>query len=115
MNTTSTFSSIQVVSADAVEDVLPLALNLEVSAISSDIPEDQTLSMKNTSTLSSIHVFAADATEYVLPLVQGLLDTEADQPRSLISENELSPLFVQQVCVFSQLQNQLLTQTTKCF
>ena len=91
MNTTYTFSSIQVVSADAVENVLPIALNLVVSALSRDIQEDQTLSMKNTSTLSSIQVFSADAAEDVLPLAQGLLDSEADRPRSLISENELSP------------------------
>ena len=91
MNTTYTFSSIQVVSADAVENVLPIALNLVVSAFSQDIQEDQTLSMKNTSTLSSIQVFSADAAEDVLPLAQGLLDSEADRPRSLISENELSP------------------------
>ena len=31
------------------------------------------------------------ATEDVLPLAQGLLDTEASQSRSLISEIELSP------------------------
>ncbi|XP_065567305.1 endoplasmic reticulum-Golgi intermediate compartment protein 2-like [Artemia franciscana] len=62
MNATFTFSSIQVVSADVAEDILPLALNLAVSALSR-----------------------------CPALAQGLLDTEAGQCRSRISENELSP------------------------
>ena len=75
----------------ALQDDLD-SLSFAVSAaLSSDIQEDQALSMNNTSNLSSIQVLSADATKAALPLAEGLLDTEADQPRSLISQNELSP------------------------
>ena len=47
--------------------------------------------MKNNSTLSCIQAFSDDATDDLLQLAKGLLDTEADQSRSPISENELSP------------------------